>query len=159
MVFLVANRTENGAFPFTILLFLTLFVCRSESNIQYTTMAGKTKEMSQIKPLLPYLQEEMKRKHVTFKLLWEEYVQEHPDDHYSLTQFRFHYNQNTEAKKESPSTILADMCSGGEKLFLDFTGDTMGYIDMETGEMVQCQTFVQLFGFTSNLSLCPLLFV
>ena len=94
------------------------------------------------KALLPYLQEEMKRKHVTLKLLWEEYIQEHPDDHYSLTQFRFHYNQNTEAKKESPSTILADMRSGGEKLFLDFTGDTMGYIDMETGEMVQCQAFV-----------------
>ena len=94
------------------------------------------------KALLPYLQEEMKRKHVTLKLLWEEYVQEHPDDHYSLTQFRFHYNQNTEAKKESPSTILADMRSGGEKLFLDFTGDTMGYIDMETGEMIQCQAFV-----------------
>ena len=94
------------------------------------------------KALLPYLQEEMKCKHVTLKLLWEEYVQEHPDDHYSLTQFRFHYNQNTEAKKESPSTILADMRTGGEKLFLDFTGDTMGYIDMETGEMIQCQAFV-----------------
>jgi len=94
------------------------------------------------KELLPYLQDEMKRKHVTLKLLWEEYVNEHPDDHYSLTQFRFHYNQNTEAKKESPSTILADMRTGGEKLFLDFTGDTMGYIDMETGEIVQCQAFV-----------------
>ena len=43
---------KNGVFPFTILLFLTLFVCRNESNIQYTTMAGKTKEMSQIKQLL-----------------------------------------------------------------------------------------------------------
>ena len=58
------------------------------------------------KELLPYLQEEMRRKHVTLKLLWEEYVEEHPDDHYSLTQFRFHYSQNTEAKKESPSTVL-----------------------------------------------------
>ena len=48
----VSARPENGAFPFTILLFLTLLVCRSESNIQYTTMAGKTKEMSQIKQLL-----------------------------------------------------------------------------------------------------------
>lgn len=94
------------------------------------------------KELLPYLQEEMRRKHVTLKLLWEEYVEEHPDDHYSLTQFRFHYSQNTEAKKESPSTVLADMRTGGEKLFLDFTGDTMGYIDLETGEMVQCQAFV-----------------
>jgi transposase len=94
------------------------------------------------KEMLPYLQEEMKRKHVTLKLLWEEYVEEHPTDHYSLTQFRYHYNQNTEAKKDSPSTILSDMREGGEKLFLDFTGDTMGYVDRETGEFIRCQAFV-----------------
>lgn len=94
------------------------------------------------KELLPYLQEELKCKHVTLKLLWEEYRAEHPDGHYSLTQFRYHYKQNTEAKKESPSTILADMRVGGEKLFLDFTGDTMGYVDLDTGEIVQCQAFV-----------------
>lgn len=104
--------------------------------------AYSDKRFEVFKELLPYLQEEMKRKHVTLKLLWDEYVSEHPDDHYSLTQFRFHYSQNTEAKKESPSTILADMRTGGEKLFLDFTGDTMGYIDRETGEVVQCQAFV-----------------
>lgn len=94
------------------------------------------------KELLPYLKEEMTHKHVTLKLLWEEYVEEHPDDHYSLTQFRYHYSQNNEAGKDSPSTILADKREGGEKLFLDFTGDTMGYVDMETGEIVQCQAFV-----------------
>ena len=94
------------------------------------------------KELLPYLEEEMKRKHVTLKLLWEEYVEEHPDDHYSLTQFRFHYNQNAEARKDTPSTVLADMRTGGEKLFLDFAGDTMGYVDAETGETVKCQAFV-----------------
>ena len=94
------------------------------------------------KKLLPYLQEEMKRKHVTLKLLWEEYCAEYPDNHYSLTQFRYHYNQNTEAKKASPTTILADMRTGGEKLFLDFAGDTMSYVNIETGELVSCQAFV-----------------
>ena len=94
------------------------------------------------KELLPYLQNEMRRKHVTLKLLWEEYHEEHPDDHYSLTQFRFHYKQNTVAAKDAPTTILADMRTGGEKLFLDFTGDTMGYTDRDTGEVVQCQAFV-----------------
>ena len=92
--------------------------------------------------LLPYLQEEMKRKHVTLKLLWEEYRSEHPDDHYSLTQFRYHYSQNTVASKDTPTTVLADMRTGGEKLFLDFTGDTMGFVNRETGEVVQCQAFV-----------------
>lgn len=47
-----------------------------------------------------------------------------------------------EAKKESPSTILADIRTGGEKLFMDFAGDTMGYVDMESGEIIQCQAFV-----------------
>ena len=55
-----------------------------------------------------------------------------------------YYNQNTEAGKESSSTIFADMRTGGEKLFLDFAGDIMGYVDMETGEIVQCQAFVDI---------------
>ena len=115
-----------------------------EHRLKGSSPAYADKRFEVFKELLPYLQEEMKRKHVTLKLLWEEYIQEHPDDHYSLTLFRFQYNQNTEAKKEASSTILADMCTGGEKLFLDFTGDTMGFIDMETGEIVQCQALSQL---------------
>lgn len=47
--------------------------------------AYSDKRFETFKTLLPYLQEEMKRKHVTLKLLWEEYRNEHPDDHYSLT--------------------------------------------------------------------------
>lgn len=113
-----------------------------EHRLKGGTPAYTDQRFETFKSLLPYLQEEMKRKHVTLKLLWEEYCTEHPDNHYSLTQFRFHYNQNTAAKKQSPSTILADMRTGGEKLFLDFAGDTMGYVDMETGEIIQCQAFV-----------------
>ena len=40
------------------------------------------------------------------------------------------------------STVLADLHAGGEKAFLDYAGDTLGYIDMETGELVRVQTFV-----------------
>lgn len=104
--------------------------------------AYSDKRFETFRTLLPHLQEEMKRKHVTLKLLWEEYRDEHPDDHYSMTQSCYHHNQNTETRKESPSTILADMRIGGEKLFFDFAGDTMDYIDMKTGEVVQCQAFV-----------------
>ena len=51
----------------------------------------------------------IRKTHVTLKLLWEEYRREHPDG-YSLTQFRYHYNQNTEASKEKKvSTILTDL--------------------------------------------------
>jgi transposase len=91
------------------------------------------------KQLLPYLEKEMCRKHVTLKLLWEEYIRDHTGG-YSLTQFRFHYNQNTKA--QTSSTVLHDMYVGGEKIFIDFAGDTMEYIDLETGEIIHVQMFV-----------------
>lgn len=106
------------------------------------TAAYTDERFEVFKEMLPYLQEEMKRKHVTLKLLWEEYIAEHPLSHYSLTQFRYHYNQNTEAKKDNASTILSDCREGGKELFLDFAGDTMSYVDIDTGEVVKCQAFV-----------------
>jgi transposase len=97
------------------------------------------KRFESFKALLPYLEEEMRRKHVTLRLLWEEYKQSHPDG-YSLTQFRFHYNQNVIAQK--PTTLIRDTYIAGEKLFIDFAGDTMGYVDMVTGSLVKVQMFV-----------------
>lgn len=94
-----------------------------------------------IKDNLPYFKKEMGRKHVTLKLLWEEYRQENPDG-YSLSQFRFHYKQNELAKGMKPSTVLKDTFVGGEKIFVDFAGDTMEYIEIETGEIIKVQMFV-----------------
>ncbi len=99
----------------------------------------------EFKRLLPYLEEEMSRSgktHVTLKLLWEEYRRDHPDG-YGLTQFRYHYNQNALASSDkAPSTILKDLYVGGEKAFLDYAGDTLGYIDMHTADKVRTQSFV-----------------
>ena len=89
---------------------------------------------------LPYYQQEMCRKHVTAKLLWEEYIEENPEG-YSLTQFRYHFKQNTVAQK-TPSTVLKDKYIPGEKLYLDFAGDTLSYCDVSTGEIIECQVFV-----------------
>jgi len=93
------------------------------------------------KEKLPYLMKEKGRKHVTLKLLWEEYKAENPDG-YGLTQFRFHYRQNKLANGQRPSTVLKDTFVGGEKIFIDFAGDTMEYTDMETGEIITVQMFV-----------------
>jgi len=96
----------------------------------------------ELQKLLPYLEMEMKRPHMTLYQLWKEYICSHPD-HYGLSQFRFHYNQQVRAKKDNtPSTVLKDTYVGGEKVFLDFAGDTLWYVDTETGEEVHPQTFV-----------------
>lgn len=95
------------------------------------------------KKRLPYLMSEMQRPHVTLKLLWEEYRSEFSDG-YSLTQFRFHYSQHVSATKtgSKTSTVLKDTYVGGEKMYVDFAGDTQSYVDKETGELITVQVFV-----------------
>ena len=75
--------------------------------------AYSDKRFETFKALLPYLQEEMKRKHVTLKLLWEEYRNEHPDDHYSLMEKSEYAVTANDLKNKSDIPIL---------LFLSCTG-------------------------------------
>lgn len=91
----------------------------------------------ELKPRLDYCVKELNRKGVTRKLLWEEYRQEHPHG-YGHTQFCYHLSPHLYARK--PSMVL--LHNPGEKLFIDFAGKTMSYIDRQTGEVVQCQIFV-----------------
>jgi hypothetical protein len=73
---------------------------------------------------------------VTRKLLWQEYIKDHPDG-YQYTQFCHHLNQQIAAHK--PSAILIH--NPGEKLYVDFAGDTMQYIDKQTGEAITARVF------------------
>lgn len=112
-----------------------------ERRLKGGNAAYTDERFEKFKEILPYLQEELKHKHVTLKLLWEEYISENPNG-YSLTQFRFHFRQNTVATKKTPSTVLSDTYVGGEKIYFDYAGDTLSYIDLTTGEEVKVQTFV-----------------
>ena len=94
-----------------------------------------------LKGKLSYFEKELNRKHVNLKTLWEEYIAENPNG-YSLTQFRYHFRQHIKARGKTPSSILKDLYVPGEKLFIDFAGDTMEYIDRATGEINKVQIFV-----------------
>lgn len=113
--------------------------------LQYRMTGGHPaypdERFEKFKEKLPYLEKEMANRHMTLKLLWEEYIVENPQG-YSLTQFRYHYRQHAKAKVKAPSSVLKDLYVPGEKLFIDFAGDTMEYTDRETGEIIQIQVFV-----------------
>ncbi len=95
------------------------------------------------KEQIPYLEKELRRPHVTRKLLWQEYIKEYPDG-YRYTQFCFHLNQQLVARKSS--AILVH--NPAEKLFVDFAGDTMEYIDRLTGEVIKVWVFVACFPYS-----------
>ncbi len=86
---------------------------------------------------MPYLLKELKKKGVTRRLLWEEYKSSHPKG-YQYSQFCFHIHQQKVAA--SPSMVLTHLV--GDKLFIDFAGTGLSYIDRQTGEIIHCQVFV-----------------
>ena len=99
--------------------------------------AYKQERFDEFKEKIPYFEKELKKRHVTRYLLWQEYRRDYPDG-YSYSQFCYHLQQSANARK--PGSLIH--YNPGEKLLVDFAGDTISYIDRETGEVVQTQVFV-----------------
>jgi transposase len=97
----------------------------------------KEERYDSFKDNLEYLSKELKRVGVTRRILWEEYRQSCPDG-YGYTQFCYHLNQHVLAK--NPSMVLEH--KAGDKLFIDFAGKKLSFVDIETGELIECQVFV-----------------
>jgi len=93
-------------------------------------------------PDMAQIYQEMRRKGVTLYLLWEEYLREHPDG-YGYTQFCEYYSRYL-SQQEEPS--LRQQYKGGEKLFVDWAGDTITYLEGTDGEIRQASLFVAVLG-------------
>jgi transposase len=110
--------------------------------------AYKDTRFESLKTNLDYYVKELKRTGVTKKLLWEEYRLSNTQG-YSLSQFSFHLSQHMQSK--APSMVLQH--EPGEKLFVDFAGKKLSYVDIETGEIIECQVFVACLPY-SDYSFC-----
>lgn len=95
-------------------------------------------------PPMDYIRQEMSRKGVTLRLLWLEYKQANPDG-YQYSQFCVHYRQW--AKKLDVS--LRQTYRGGEKLFVDYAGQTIPVTDHITGQIRPAYLFVATMGASS----------
>lgn len=84
---------------------------------------------------------EMGRKGVTLDLLWQEYRERHPDG-YQYSAFCDHYR----AYAQSLPVTLRQSHAPGERLFVDYSGQTVPVIDPATGEIRQAQIFVAVLG-------------
>ncbi len=92
-------------------------------------------------PVAAYLIQEMRKKHVTLQLLWQEYREAHPDG-YGYTQFCHYYHQ----ARQHLDVTLRQEHRAGEKLFTDFAGDPIAVIDPSTGEAQKAYLFVAALG-------------
>lgn len=81
------------------------------------------------------------RSGVTLDLLWQEYREQHPDG-YQYSAFCLHYRAFTQAL---PVT-LRQSHAPGERLFIDYSGQTVAVVDPTTGEERAAQIFVAVLG-------------
>lgn len=91
--------------------------------------------------LFPAIDKELKKKGVTRKLLWEEYKKKYPDG-VGRSQFNMYFSL-------WKSRIIPSMRKehkAGDKLYIDFAGEKLSFIDKQTGEPVPVEVFVAILG-------------
>ena len=84
---------------------------------------------------------ELARKHVTLMLLWGEYKRSHPEG-YQYSWFCERY-RSWAAKID---VVMRGEHKAGEKLFVDWAGDTLAVVDAESGELRPAYLFVAVLG-------------
>jgi transposase len=85
---------------------------------------------------------ELKRKHVTLSILWEEYIEQNPGGYYRYSRFCELY-RTWEARL---SVTMRQSHASGDKLFVDYAGDGVPVVNRLTGEVRQAQIFVAVMG-------------
>lgn len=84
---------------------------------------------------------ELKRQGVTLQLLWDEYKAGHPDG-YQYSWFCEHYR----AWQGKVDVVMRQDHRAGEKLFVDYAGQTVPVVERDTGEVIEAQIFVAVLG-------------
>ena len=99
-----------------------------------------------IRPLpdWPLVHRELGRKGVTLDLLWQEYRERHPDG-YLYSGFCEHYRRWV----GKLSVTMRQTHTPGDKLFVDYAGNTVPVTDRDTGEIREAAIFVAAMGASS----------
>jgi transposase len=97
----------------------------------------------QLEGMFPNFETELRRTGVTRQLLWHEYKRRYPDG-YGYSQFCYHF-----ARWQKASNASMHMeHEPGDKLFIDFAGKKLSYIDLSTGEVVPVEVLVTCLGYS-----------
>lgn len=111
----------------------------------YRANGTKTGHRRSVEPDWSYVHRELKRKHVTLQILWDEYIERHPDG-YRYSRFCDLYRGWA---ANLPVTMRQNHAAG-EKLFVDYAGDTVTVVvDRLKGKTRQAHLFVAVLGASS----------
>lgn len=115
----------------------------------------RTKDIIKMETLIgwfPYLQKELARTGVDRQVIYQEYIDKHPDG-FSYTHFCREYR--AWMKMQDVSAIIEH--KAGEKFYVDFAGKKLEITDRTTGEIKKVEVFVAILGFSqfTYVQACP----
>ena len=119
-----------------------------EQRLFPTLQTGRTQERPP--PDWPVIHRELRKRGVTLILLWEEYRAVHRQG-YGYSQFCELYRRF----KVKLSPTMRQTHLAGEKMFVDYAGQTIEIMDGLTGEVREAQLFVAVLGASSYTLLHP----
>lgn len=96
-------------------------------------------------PTTPYpdvqaIEQELRRAHVTLELLWREYHDAHPEGMSRASYYRYYQAHHP----VEPTMVMTH--KAGDKLFVDYSGDGLAYVNRPTGELITVELFVCCLG-------------
>lgn len=92
-------------------------------------------------PDFKLIHKELKRKGVTLQLLWREYKEQYPDG-YERSQFCYLYHH----WEKGLDVVMRQNHRAGEKVFVDWAGQTVNIVDLATGEIRKAYVFLAVLG-------------
>lgn len=111
----------------------------------YKAAGTKTGHRRAAEPDWAAIHRELKRKHVTLQILWDEYIERHPEG-YRYSRFCDLYR----GWAANLPVTMRQSHAAGEKLFVDYAGDTVSVvIDRRTGKTRAAHIFVAVLGASS----------
>jgi transposase len=111
----------------------------------YKAAGTKTGHRRVAEPDWAEVHRELKRKHVTLQILWDEYIERHPEG-YRYSRFCDLYR----GWAANLPVTMRQSHAAGEKLFVDYAGDTVSVvIDRRTGKTRAAHIFVAVMGASS----------
>ncbi len=115
----------------------------SEDRLRDLLFASETppSEAQRRLPPMQELHQQLRRKGVTLQLLWEEYRRDHPDG-YAYTQFCEYYKRFRSQLEPS----LRQEYKAGERMFVDWAGLTIPWIDAASTQPRPAYLFVAVLG-------------
>jgi transposase len=99
--------------------------------------------LKQLHDFFPIMEKQLRRRGMTVSRQFLDYKAQHPGA-YGETSFYYYYNKW--CKKVNPSMHIEHKV--GDKMYVDFAGATLPYVDTDTGEIKRAQVFVAILGWS-----------